>query len=420
MLYKPSPATFRMTTVYVYYLCRLNLFPIMMITFEQALEIIQSQPPNGMVEHIDFQAAAGRVLSYPVSSDTDMPPFNKSAMDGYACRKADLPGPLRVDGEVPAGEMHAHPLSEKSCVRIMTGAPLPQGADCVIMDEHTTVDSEGMVFFTKEFSKTNVCYQGEDVKVGQELIEASTLLGSEHIAILASAGAVEVEVSRQPVIAVYSTGNELVEPGEKLHRSMIRNSNGYQIAAQLRQCGLPAQYRSIIPDTYEATVETINEAFLKHDIVVLTGGVSHGTYDYVPQAMAACGIEILFHHLAVQPGKPSLFGKRNDGKYFFGLPGNPVSCFLQTELLVKLLCYQLQGHRYHPPAVRLPMGVAYVRKRTQRKAFVPVRITNGELFPVNYHGSANIQALHGAHGFMVIEQGVPQIDKGAMADVRLI
>jgi molybdopterin molybdotransferase len=390
-----------------------------MITFEEATSIISSQPATGLTEHIDFTESVGRVISEGVFSDIDMPPFNKSAMDGYACRRADLPGPLLVLEEIPAGRMPSQPLSEGACSVIMTGAPLPEGSDCVIMVEHTSVDSEDRVTFTGSATRDNICFRGEDARVGQLLIESGTLIRPEHIAIMASAGATRVAVSREPRIVVFTTGDELVEPHITPTGSAIRNSNGYQITAQLQQSRFNAIYGGIIPDTADATSKAINAGFLEHDLVILTGGVSQGSYDYVPQVMEGCGVRILFHHLAVQPGKPALLGKRDDGKYLFGLPGNPVSCFVQTELLVKMLCYRLKGHDYRQKEIRLPLGIGYHRKRTERKAFVPVRIDGAKLFPVLYHGSANIQALHGADGFMVIEQGIQQLNEGDLADVRL-
>jgi molybdopterin molybdotransferase len=391
-----------------------------MITFEQATEIILSQSPTGLIEHIDFTDSLGRVLAQSIVSDMDMPPFDKSAMDGYACRRADLPGPLRVIDKIPAGCMPTKTITSGTCSAIMTGAPLPVGADCVIMEEHTEQDASGHILLTKPSSKNNICYHGEDVRAGMELIPAGTLISARHIAIMATAGATRIAVSTMPRIVVYSTGDELVEPHVKPVGSAIRNSNEYQITAQLQQCGFQVFHGGIVPDTPEATAQAIQEGFAAYDIVILTGGVSKGTYDFVPQVMVSCGVEVLFHHLAVQPGKPALFGRKGNNQYIFGLPGNPVSCFVQTELLVKMLAYMIQGHQYSMPGITLPMGVHYYRKRADRKAFVPVEIRDSKLYPVKYHGSANIQALHGANGFLVLELGVQQLNMGDPADVRLL
>lgn len=390
-----------------------------MNSFEEAIKIVDSQPPTGMAERIGFMESVGRVLASEIVSDVNMPPFNKSAMDGFACRMEDLPGPLRVIEEIPAGKMPERRIEQGTCSSIMTGAPLPEGADCVIMEEHVERTENGEVNFIKGSTKSNICYLGEDVRTGDILIERGTLVRPAHIAIMASVGAVEVDVSALPQVGVFSTGDELVEPDVRPEGSKIRNSNGYQITAQLRSSGFPAEYLRIIPDTPEETERAITDGFLNYDVLVLTGGVSHGTYDFVPQVIKECGVDILFHSLAVQPGKPSLFGKRDDGRYIFGLPGNPVSSFIQTELLVKRLIYNLQGYKQDIPQIKLPMGVDYIRKRAARKSFVPVRIKDYMVFPVEYHGSAHIQALHGTHGIIALEPGKEKISKGDHVDVRL-
>jgi molybdopterin molybdotransferase len=390
-----------------------------MITFEEATEIILSQSSTGSTEHIDFAASLGRVLAQSIVSDMDMPPFDKSAMDGYACRRDDLPGPLEIIEEIPAGQMPEKSITKGVCSAIMTGAPLPVGADCVIMQEHTEMDPSGRVLLNSSSARGNICYKGEDVKTGMELIEKGTLITPRHIAIMAAAGATRIAVSVMPRVIVFTTGNELVEPHIQPVGSAIRNSNGYQITAQLQACGFHVHHGGIVQDTPEATATAIEEGFAGYDVVVLTGGVSKGTYDFVPQVMSSCGVEVLFHHLAVQPGKPALFGRKGNHQYIFGLPGNPVSCFVQTELFVKMLCYRMQGHHYTMPQIKLPMGVPYHRKRTERKAFVPVEIRESKIYPVRYHGSANIQALHGANGFLVLERGIQQLNIGDPADVRL-
>lgn len=397
-----------------------KLVPDNMTTFEQAIDIILSCPPTGKTEHVGFMESVGRVLASEVVSDINMPPFNKAAMDGYACRSVDLPGPFSILEEIPAGIIPGHSIFSGTCSRIMTGAPVPEGADCIMMQEHVTINTDGKVVFSGDQKRSNICYMGEDVRIGDILISRGTLIRPEHIAIMASAGATEVVVSSLPRIAVFSTGNELAEPWEVPSGAMIRNSNGYQITAQLKQCMFDTRYLGIISDNPKATLKAILKGFETSDIVVLTGGVSEGTYDFVPHVMLDAGVEILFHHLAVQPGKPSLFGRRDDKKYIFGLPGNPVSSFIQTELLVKLLCYRLQGHHHKPPLIRLPMGTDLTRKRTERKSFVPVRIEDGRIYPVNYHGSAHIQSLNGSHGIITLEPGIKQLAEGEPANVRLL
>lgn len=391
-----------------------------MITFEEAIAIIESQPLTGKTEQVDFLFSAGRILAEDVVSDVNMPPFHKSAMDGYACKMEDLPGPFRVIEEIPAGKMPLKTIESGTCSRIMTGAPLPEGANCVMMEEHTSRAESGEIIFTRATSKSNICRLGEDVKEGDVLIEAGTLIEPAHIAIMASAGATKIMVSTPPTLGVYSTGDELVEPWVRPEGSMIRNSNGYQITAQLLKSGFQARYRGIIHDNPADTERSVREGLSSFDVVVLSGGVSMGDYDFVPLVMEKLGIEILFHHLAVQPGKPSLFGRTKDHTYIFGLPGNPVSSFIQTELLVKLLCYRLQGYKPVVPQIKLPLGLDYRRKKAERKSFIPVMIRESKIFPVEYHGSAHIQALNGAQAIISIEPGTEVIMKGELVDVRFI
>lgn len=390
-----------------------------MKSYEEALELINSQPSVQSFERVEFMDSIGRVLAEDIVSDVNMPPFNKSAMDGYACKSEDLPGPLKVCGEVAAGDMLDAVIEEKCCVKIMTGAPVPQGADCVIMEEHTKVVSDDEILFTKDRTKTNICYLGEDVQIGDVLINKGTLIKPEHVAIMASAGITEPLVTLLPAIGVYSTGNELVEPDQKPDNARIRNSNGFQITAQLKACGFKVDYLGIIPDNIDDTKRAIEDGFTGNDVLVLTGGVSFGKYDFVPEALRKCDVEILFHNLAVQPGKPSLFGKRSNDKFVFALPGNPVSSFIQTELLVKQLCYKLQGYKRIIPEIKIQMGEDYFRKRTTRKSFLPVMIKDSKIFPVEYHGSAHIQALNVADGIISIEPGINKLNQGDLVNVRL-
>ena len=241
----------------------------------------------------------------------------------------------------------------------------------------------------------------------------------QHIAIFAAVGYTNVLVYKQPKVGIISTGDELVEPQYKPSVSQIRNSNGYQLTAQVTACGAIANYIGIAEDTPEDTFDKVSKALNENDIVLLTGGVSMGSFDFVPQVLEKAGVKIEFDSIAVKPGKPTTFGMA-DKKYCFGLPGNPVSSYIQFDLLVKPLIYTLMGQEYKPLDIRMPMGVEYKRKGAQRKSYFPVIIENGEVFPVNYHGSAHIHALSLAHGIASIEIGKKEITKGEIVHVRQI
>jgi molybdopterin molybdotransferase len=227
-------------------------------------------------------------------------------------------------------------------------------------------------------------------------------------------------VYKQPVVVVLSTGDELVEPAETPKLSQIRNINAVQLTAQIVSINAVPLYSGIVPDDEEQTRKAIEKALLEADVVLLTGGVSMGDYDFVPKIFEELNVEILFRSIAVQPGKPTVFGIRN-GKYVFGLPGNPVSSFVQFEMLVKPLLYKISGHTYRPLEFKLPLLIDYTRKNNQRRAFVPVTFLQSDgVVPIEYHGSAHIHAYVAADGIMSVPPGVSQLKKGDLVDVRSI
>ncbi len=395
-----------------------------MITFERALEIALDKAITYGTEAISFEEADGRVLAERVFSDSDIPPFNKSAMDGYACRLEDIPRPMRVIEVIRAGIAPVHRVAEGECSQIMTGAIIPEGADTVIKVEECTVDSDPergiSVQFTGEKTQANICYQGEDLRSGQPVLEPGTLLGTRHVPVLATVGGIFINVYRFPSVGILSTGTELVEPGEKPGISQIRNTNAYQMIAQLAKLGIDSDYFGIAPDNEETTRAMISGALKDNDILILSGGVSMGEFDFVPVVLESLGIHVEYKQLAIQPGKPTLFGTGN-GKFVFGLPGNPVSSYFILELLVKPFIYECMGHRWNPPVLRLRAGTRITRKKSTRLSWTPVRIDpEGRVHPVEYHGSAHIFALSSADGIIPVPIGKSIIEEGEFVDVRPI
>jgi molybdopterin molybdotransferase len=389
-----------------------------MITIEQAYKTVLQDVKSLETEKVLFTDSLGRILAEDVKSDIEMPPFDKSAMDGYACRKEDLGNPLEIIEVIPAGKTPEKVIGENQCANIMTGAPIPEGADTVVQVELTEVDGNSVKVLEAP-KKTNISYQAEDVKVGTKVLSKGIKIEAQHIAVFAAVGYTDVLVYRKPKVGIISTGDELVEPQNKPALSQIRNSNGYQLIAQVKACGAIANYIGIADDTPEDTFDKVSKALNENDIVLLTGGVSMGSFDFVPKVLEQAGVKIEFDAIAVKPGKPTTFGKAKN-KYCFGLPGNPVSSFMQFDLLVKPLIYHLMGQEYQPLDIRMPMGVEYKRRNADRRAYFPVIIQNGELFPVDYHGSAHIHALSSAHGIVSIEIGKEEIKKGEMIHVRQI
>jgi len=390
-----------------------------MIRIEEAYKLVSDAVELMGTEKLDIRECLHRVLAEDIISDVDMPPFDKSAMDGYACREEDLDKAMKVIETIPAGKAPEKKVLPVQCSEIMTGAPLPEGANCVIKVEDTRLDASGSVIFKGKRGKSNIAYQAEDVAKGDILIHKGTFIEPQHIAILAATGYSHPEVAVKPKVAIISTGDEIVEPDQQPGISKIRNSNAYQLIGQVQKCGAEADYIGIAQDTEQESYEIIDEAFKEHDVVMLTGGISMGQFDFIPKVFEKLGVEVLFKTLAVQPGKPTLFGKLGE-KRIFGLPGNPVSAFNTFELLVRPYLRLSMGGETGWSIVRLAMGADYKRKKSDRDSFIPVKIEEGKVYPGVYHGSGHIQALTNADGFIMVPYGTTQLEEGASIDVRQI
>ncbi len=391
-----------------------------MILFEEALEIISKSAVPLASEKIKLEECLGRVLASDVFSDMDMPPFDKSAVDGYACRRDDLQNELKVLETIPAGKSPTRFIGPGECSKLMTGGMLPKGADTVIMVEDVEITGTDTIRFMAPKTASNFCFKAEDIRRDEKVLTKGTQIRPQEIAILASVGCAFTEVYKQPRIGIISTGDELVEPSETPAESQIRNSNAYQLMAQAKLADCSPRYFGIARDTEKETLQIIEQAGAESDIVILTGGISAGDFDFVPAVIQQAGYEIKFRQLAVQPGKPVIFATR-EGKYLVALPGNPVSSFVQFEMLVKHLIQIVTGNEGKPKQVKVPMGADYTRKRTTRKAFFPVTFSSeGTVMPTEYHGSAHIHSYIHADGIVTIEIGETEIKKGSLVNVRLV
>ncbi|MCX6251388.1 MAG: molybdopterin molybdotransferase MoeA [Bacteroidetes bacterium] len=390
-----------------------------MLSFEQATNIVLSQAYNPGTERVPLSSSLNRVLAEDIFSDMEMPPFDKAAVDGYACRLLDIHDPLRVIGLIPAGVVPSMQIGKGECSKIMTGAMVPEGADGVLMVEDIVEMPDHFIRFTKNKSLKNICYRGEDIKKGEKLLSPGTWIQPQHIAVLATAGITNPLIYRQVNIGIISTGDELVEPDTKPAPSKIRNSNAWQLIAQVTKAGAIPQYLGIALDDQHSLYQILDHAIHAYDLVLLTGGVSMGDYDFVPDVLKKAGVEILFQRIAIQPGKPTVFGKMDD-HYIFGLPGNPVSSFVLFEILVRPFILKLTGGSFVAPDILLPMGTDYSRKKSTRQSFFPVKIVKGELIPVEYHGSAHINAYTNADGIVSMAIGQSVLKKGELVNVRQV
>lgn len=414
-----------------------------MITFRQAIDLVLENSLKLPYEYIPLQESIGRVLAADVFADRDMPPFNKSAVDGFACRRCDLffQGDAQQEKlftileTIPAGYSPQHKIKEGECSRIMTGAVVPDGADYILMVEDSEMKDGCMKLRVGNLDEkgnlssirgSNICYQGEDIKEGETIIPFGTTIGPAQIAVLAGAGVCSVKVAKLPKVGVLSTGDEIVEPHTEPLYYQIRDSNGAQLTAQAKSCA-DTKFYGIVKDGRDELYRAIQKASAECDILILTGGVSMGEFDFVPDVLSDCGFSILFDRVSVQPGKPTTFGVKErteseqTGKVVFALPGNPVSSYIQFELLVKPFIIRSMGGNYFPKSIMLPSATDYKRRSSERTALIPVTIEKeGSFIPVNYNGSAHILAMSLSDGVAMIPTGVTRIQKGETAEVFLL
>ncbi len=321
---------------------------------------------------------------------------------------------------VPAGVMPSKTVTPGTCSRIMTGAAVPEGADYVFMLEDSQEKEGGRVMFTGRPGNDNIAKAAEDCYSGQTVLKAGRYIKPQDVAVMAVVGAMEVTVSCRARVGVISTGDELVEPDRTPAGAQIRNSNASQLMAQVTRAGAIGKYYGIARDEEASIEKLLRKAVEENDVVLISGGVSFGDYDLVPKVMRAVGLTIHFDQVAMQPGKPLTFCT-GEKKAVFGLPGNPVSTFVQFEVMVRPFLDKMAGVAHEETRMLMPLAADYSRKRAERLAWIPFTVTPaGEALPIEYHGSGHITALTGAWGLITIPRGQSWIQKGEMVSVRQI
>ncbi len=390
------------------------------ISYEDAFDKVMKNIHRMPLIEVNLQEALGRVLGENVISDINMPPFDKSAMDGYACRREDLGQKLEVLEVIQAGIMPKKQVFANQCSKIMTGAPVPKGADCVIMVEYTEEKNGFMIAATNKTSN-NICYKAEDIKKDDIVLKKGKIINPAEIAVLATAGYAKVKVSIKPRVGIIATGSELVDVAESAKDAKIRNSNSEQLAAQCIKLGADVTNYGIAEDTQGDIEKALQSVMLKNDLVILSGGVSMGDFDLVPGILKENGFNFLFESVAMQPGRPTIFGTHFDENiYCCGLPGNPVSTFIIFELLLKPFLYGMMGHSYKPIKIPLELEKEIKRKKSKRQSSIPIKIENGKVIPIEYHGSAHINAMTLADGLITMPIGVAEYAKGTMIEVMIL
>lgn len=391
-----------------------------MIQLEKALALAERYPIALGTEELTLEAGMGKVLAEDIFSDRDVPPFSRATMDGYACRQEDLPGPLTVLETIPAGKIPESTLGKGQCCKIMTGGMIPEGANCVIMQEHVKTEPDERIVFTSSETDKHIDLRGQDLREGDLLLQKGTRLSPGHLGIISSTGKSKVMVSKPLIIGVLATGSELIDARKFPKGAQIRNSNSHQLAGQIRLSGHIARSMGIVEDHRETLAARISESLSQLDLLILTGGASVGEFDLVPGVLKELGFQLEYDRVAIQPGKPVSFAHRQ-GKACFGLSGNPVSSFVQFELLVRPYLELCSGAIHVNRCIKIRLEKAYRRKRADRQFFLPVSFTDkGTCEALEYHGSGHLHALDKAIGFAEIPSGQTLIGKGDFVNVRLI
>ncbi len=390
--------------------------------FDHALEtVLQSVRLFGHTERVELNNALGRVLAEEIVTDRDIPPFNRVAMDGYACKREELPGPFVVLETVAAGSLPQREVVTGTCSKVMTGCMLPKGADMVFQVELSETTESGVVRFTGDpqtFTTSNIAPQGEDMAKGGVFLEQGSLISPQVMGILAAVGAATPLVVGRPKVGVLITGDEVLEPQEQPEQHQIRNSNGVQLVHQLKSAGAEPLYYGIIPDDPELLGRAFDRAREACEIVLLSGGVSMGEFDFVPQILTSRGYEILFSKVASKPGRPTTFALGESG-WVFGMPGNPVTSFVVFEIMVRPFLRKMMGAPWVLPTVKMPLARAAQIKPSERVTWIPARVTTqGEIALLNYHGSGHFHVLKSAWGLVRFPPHTAAVPQGGLVDVR--
>jgi len=379
-----------------------------MLDVAMALEIVVRHSETRKPELTTLTSAAlGQVLAADVRSDIDSPPFTKSMMDGYAIRAADAASPVEliVIEEVPAGTVPTKRVGVGEAVRIFTGAPMPDGADSVVMVEKTQSPSPDRVRIDDALVKPgqHVLPRGTEMRAGDIVLPRGSVLTPAAFGVLASVGMMEFSTIPTPHVDILATGDELVEPTRTPGPGQIRNSNGPMLFAQTRRAGAIPRYLGIARDT-EASLRLKIEEGLTSDVLILAGGVSAGKLDLVPKVLADLGVKILFHQVKMKPGKPLLFGTKGD-TLVFGLPGNPVSSYVGFELFVRPALRLLAGHTDGEMGTRTLPLVAAFAANNNRPTYHPAKLVAGAVRALPWFGSPDLRGIIEADAFIVLPPG---------------
>lgn len=400
-----------------------------MISVEEAQETILSKIRRLETEEVPILESLGRVLDEDILSEADIPPFNNSAMDGYAVRSADTSGAwpgepveLKVLGDVAAGYVTEEAIGTGESIRIMTGAQMPEGADAVVMVENTERTDGGVMIYAPVRPGENVRFAGEDIRKGEVALKRGKKIIPGDVGMMASVGKARVKVVRKPRVAVITTGDELVDIDEPLVPGKIRNSNAYSIAAQVIDTGCIPLILGIAPDSREALLAKVEEAGEQGaDMIITTGGVSVGDYDFVKDILDQAG-EMVFWQVAMKPGKPLAFGIINDTPVI-GLPGYPTSSMVSFEQFARPALLKMSGRTdISRMTVEAIFEEESFKNRSGRRSMIRVIVTKEDgLFKARLSGpqkSGSLKPMTLANGLMVVPEDT-EVQRGDKVTVQL-
>jgi len=385
--------------------------------------VLEAAKPIERTERVSIREAAGRVLANAATAAFDVPPFDRAAMDGYAVRAEDTFGAGRYDAKVLrciekvyTGQMPMRTLQRGECVEIATGAPMPQGADAVVMvEESERAGGDDVRIFTPVYPRQHVGRRAADISTGQALLPAGALLNPSRVGALAAVGVFEVDVFARPRVAVMSTGNEIVEPGQPLGPGQIYDINHFTLTAIINTHGGVTVPFPPAHDSLPELVEAIRAA-AEGDVVVFSGGSSVGERDLIMDALLQIG-EVTFHGIAVKPGKPTVFGRVGETPVF-GMPGYPTSCLSNAYmLLVPMLRRMARLPEYRPHTITMPLSRRVV-STTGRHQFYTVRVADGRAVPA-FKASGDISSMSLADGYIEIPAQTDIVEAGEMVEVKL-
>ena len=393
------------------------------ISITEARAIIEAgMPLIARRERVSLEDARGRVLAADVVAAFDVPPFDRASMDGYAVLAADTTGAsrdaarrLRLAGRVFTGDVPTVPVTPGACVEVATGAPMPSGADAVIMVEETAIEGAHILVYSGVQPRQNIGPRGADITTGQTVLHAGDVLNASRVGALAALGFAEVEVWARPTVAILSTGNEIADQGASLAPGQIYDINRFTLSTVVADHGgVPAPIATA-RDTIEALDEAL-DACLQHDLIVFSGGSSVGERDLILDVIRRRG-EVRFHGIAVKPGKPTLFGMV-EGTPVFGMPGYPTSCLSNAYILLVPALRRMARLPLSAPRTMTMKLAARVASVPGRHQFYTVRVVNDEAVPA-FKASGDITSMSRADGYIEIESHVTSVEAGTDVVVTL-